>query len=385
MDNLASDQGRPAQQCEHERNTLIVLQREFEHSKALFDRLPVGIYRTTPGGAVLLTNATMIALLDLPPYPLHAAVEQAMRVHQIGWARAEFRESLERDGEVRGCERELVRSSGERIRVRENARVVFDSNGAPLYLEYTLEDVTESSQAEQALRDYAADLETRNTELDAFAVSVAHDLRNPLSVIVGFAETLLSVYDELSKDEVLRAIGRIARTGRKMDSIIEALLLLARIRKTAVRPVPVDMGPVITDVIHRLGPLIDARGAQVSLPSHWPVALGYAPWLEEVWANYLSNALTYGGTPPAVELGANLVPGGRVRFWIRDNGDGIPANLKPRIFESFVQPRTTGHGMGLTIVKRIIEKLDGCVDVESTGRPGEGSTFSFELPAALIA
>ena len=379
-----SGEARPAD-CRRDRELLAELQRELERSKSLLDRLPVGICRTTPDGVVLLANATMVTLLGLPPSASPATLQQAMAAQQIGSGRAELREMLARDGVVRGLEHERVGPSGEHSRVRENARIVHESDGMTITYEYTLEDVTASAGAEQALRDYAAELEMRNTELDAFAASIAHDLRNPLSTVVGFAETLLSVYDELSKEEILQAIERIARMGRKMDGMIDALLLLARIHKTAVEPVPVAMGPVVAEVLHRLGHSIDALEAEIVVPKAWPMAMGYAPWLEEVWANYISNALTYGGTPCRVELGANLVPGGRIRFWVRDNGDGVPADLRPRIFDGFATPRTSGHGMGLAIVKRIVEKLGGRVYVQSTGRPGEGSTFSFELPAALTA
>ena len=247
-------------------------------------------------------------------------------------------------------------------------------------------DVTERTKAEQVLRDYAAELEVRNAELDAFADSVAHDLRSPLGAIVGFAETLQEDQDRLTAAEIRQAVNTIARMGRKMDSIIEALLLFARIRKTAIKLEPVDMGPLIDEVLHRLGDTIAANRAELVVPSHWPLALGYGPWLEEVWANYISNAISYGGSPPRIELGANLLPRGYVRFWVRDNGDGITPEVQKRLFGSFVQQEVPhGHGLGLSIVKRIIDKLDGHVSVESSAVPGEGSTFSFDLPAATIA
>jgi len=122
------------------------------------------------------------------------------------------------------------------------------------------------------------------------------------------------------------------------------------------------------------------------VPSHWPAALGYAPWLEEVWANYITNAIIYGGRPPRVELGARLLSHGKVRFWVRDNGDGVSEKRQESLFRGFAQSgHRGGHGLGLSIVRRIVDKLDGDVAVESSGRAGEGSVFSFDLPAALRA
>jgi len=124
----------------------------------------------------------------------------------------------------------------------------------------------------------------------------------------------------------------------------------------------------------------------------WPIAAGYAPWIEEVWANYLSNALKYGGDPPLIELGAaveedNVNNNGLplIRFWVQDNGDGLSEAQQERIFTPFErldQVRAKGHGLGLSIVQRIIEKLGGKAGVESSGEPGQGSTFYFTLDAA---
>jgi signal transduction histidine kinase len=99
--------------------------------------------------------------------------------------------------------------------------------------------------------------------------------------------------------------------------------------------------------------------------------------------NYLSNALKYGGKPPRVELGADPPADTMVRFWVRDNGIGISAEERERLFTAFTrldQARARGHGLGLSIVERIVARLGGAVSVES--EVGKGSTFSFTLPAA---
>ncbi|MCK4449343.1 MAG: HAMP domain-containing histidine kinase, partial [Anaerolineae bacterium] len=108
---------------------------------------------------------------------------------------------------------------------------------------------------------------------------------------------------------------------------------------------------------------------------------GYPLWVEEVWANYLSNAIKYGGQPPRVELGATVQADGYVCFWVRDNGDGIPPEERAHLFTPFTRldrTRAQGHGLGLSIVRRIVEKLGGQVGVES--EMGRGSVFTFTLP-----
>jgi signal transduction histidine kinase len=124
------------------------------------------------------------------------------------------------------------------------------------------------------------------------------------------------------------------------------------------------------------------RRAEIVVPESWPAALGYAPWVEEVWVNYLSNAVKYGGMLPRVELGAESNDG-VVRFWVRDNGPGLTPEARARLFKLSPQIDRTdgnGHGLGLSIVRRIVEKLDGQVSADS--EVGRGSVFAFVLPRA---
>jgi len=167
-----------------------------------------------------------------------------------------------------------------------------------------------------------------------------------------------------------------------MNNIVEELLLLAGVRKTEVKVGPVDMDHIVAESRRRLAYMIKECQAEIVLPSAWPAAQGYAPWIEEVWANYLSNGCKYGGRPPHLELGAQAQPDGQVRFWVRDNGHGLTPEEQGRLFMPFMrldQVRAKGHGLGLSIVRRIVEKLGGQVGVES--QLGQGSTFYFTLPA----
>jgi two-component system sensor histidine kinase/response regulator len=153
-------------------------------------------------------------------------------------------------------------------------------------------------------------------------------------------------------------------------------------RKAEVEHMPLDMGAIVSEAQIQLSQMIAEYRAEIILPAEWPVALGHVPWIEEVWVNYLSNGIKYGGKPPRLRLGAT--PGeGMVRFWVRDNGPGLVPAEQSRLFTEFTQlgqVQIRGHGLGLSIVRRIVEKLGGQVGVESTGVPGEGCTFFFTLP-----
>ena len=141
------------------------------------------------------------------------------------------------------------------------------------------------------------------------------------------------------------------------------------------------MPKVVEQAQQRLLPMIEEYQGKIILPDHtWPGVKGYAPWIEEVWTNYLSNGLKYGGQPPHLELGATPQPDDTIRFWVRDNGAGLTPEAQATLFTEFTrldEVRSEGHGLGLSIVRRIMEKLGGQVGVES--EVGQGSEFYFTL------
>jgi signal transduction histidine kinase len=245
--------------------------------------------------------------------------------------------------------------------------------------------------AQEALRQMNEELERRveartvelaksNAELNAFAHTVAHDLKDPLGQMIGYANYLLDFYSKTEPEEALRFLQNIRQAGYDALNIIEALLLLAGVRKQEAPLEAVDMAISVNRARQRLASMIHEYQAEIILPEAWPMALGYAPWLEEVWSNYLSNALKYGGRPPRLELGATPQADGTICFWVKDNGPGLSQEAKEGLFAEFTrlnEAQMEGHGLGLSIVRRIIEKLGGRVGVES--KVEQGSTFFFTL------
>jgi signal transduction histidine kinase len=226
------------------------------------------------------------------------------------------------------------------------------------------------------------ELQARNEELDAFSHTVAHDLKNPLASLIGYSTLLESRHAQMEAEQLADFLATITQNGRRMNNIIEELLLLSNVRKVEeIKVEPLDMGAIVAGACERLAGLIEAHEAALVTPDDWPTALGRAQWVEEVWANYISNAIKYGGRPPRVTLGAREADG-HVRFWVRDNGAGLTAVERAALFAPFErlhQVRAEGHGLGLSIVRRIVEKLEGAVGVES--EPGQGSEFFFTLAA----
>ncbi|MCB9423308.1 MAG: PAS domain-containing sensor histidine kinase [Ardenticatenaceae bacterium] len=237
-------------------------------------------------------------------------------------------------------------------------------------------DITERKKTEQELRE-------RNQELDAFAHTVAHDLNASMSLVVGYSDALAAIHESLSPEELHHYLMLIARNGRKMSNIINELLLFASMRKEDIPFQLLDMKSIIAEALRRLSYEIEAADAQIIKPESYPQVVGYAAWVEEVWFNYISNALKYGGKPPRLELGSTVREDGTLCFWVQDNGKGLTESERLAVFNSDSHAgalQVQGHGLGLSIVKRIVEKLNGRVYVES--ELGQGSRFGFILPAS---
>ncbi len=224
----------------------------------------------------------------------------------------------------------------------------------------------------------------QNEALDAYAHTVAHDLKNPLNLISNFGRLILE--DPGLSDQSVEDLGHVLQSADKMNQIIEALLVLAQIRKEeSVKMLMLDMGEIVGGALERLKQDLEGQGTFLTVPDEWPSVKGHAAWVEAVWVNYLSNALKYGGRPPVIEVvcGADPEPG-FYRFGVKDNGGGIPPEEQGRVFDEFLRlgpHRVKGHGVGLSIVRRILKRLGGRVGVENNA-DGPGCTFYFTLPAA---
>ena len=223
-------------------------------------------------------------------------------------------------------------------------------------------------------------------DLDAYAHMVAHDLKGPSAVIMGYTDMLITDLEEIIDDESKDMLKNVYRASEKMQHIIEELLILASIRKDSVMRYPLDMDSILSETQHRLRELLDDNKATIKKAVEvWPSALGYTPWVEEIWVNFFSNAIKYGGKPPVITVGADTTDEDMIRFWIQDNGTGIKPDKLKEVFQPFKRldehkRLTEGHGLGLSIVKRIVEKLGGEVGVQSANEAGQGAVFSFTLP-----
>jgi PAS domain S-box-containing protein len=349
-------------------------------AREIITTMPDALLILAPDGSVAIANQGASNLLGVAASELPGQKAERFFVDPY-----QFRSALTRIGDgvvLTAIELECRSRDGLAVPVSVSSRLMRDKVGEAVGSVWVLRDVTARHEAEQRQAQLLRQVEASNQELADFAHVVAHDLKNPLCAVLGFTAPLTAAHVRLSDKDVSESLQAIGQSARKMSSIIDELLLLAEVREAEVEKQPVEMPAVVSGALQRLSYMTAEYAPEVILPDEWPTALGYGPWIEEVWANYLSNAMKYGGKPPRLELGAETT-GGNVRFWVSDNGPGLTPEQQARLFTPFTrlhQVRATGSGLGLSIVRRIMEKLGGEAWVESES--GKGSRFGFTLPMA---
>lgn len=289
-------------------------------------------------------------------------------------------------GKIEGYVREkrYLRKDGTAVCVQVTIGPVRDPAGGSVSLLSMVEDVTERKKNEEQLRVYAGALQESNQDLQRFAYAASHDLQEPLRTIVSFTQLLERRLAGLDEPEVREFLEFIIDGGTRMQHLIQDLLVYSRVVTTGQPLEPTDAGRAVEDTLRALGAAIMESGARVTV-GPLPKVKSDPGQLRQVFANLVGNAIKYRlpGRPPEIRVTAE--PDGAFwRFEVSDNGIGIAPDNQARIFEVFQRLHTRaeyeGTGIGLAVVKRIVERHGGRIWVES--RPGEGSSFFFTMPAA---
>ncbi len=245
----------------------------------------------------------------------------------------------------------------------------------------------------EALRERVSDLETRyqsNNEILSIMTHVmTFDIQNSLGLIGSFSDVLEQIYPVLSDEERCRYLRLMAQRAYKANYIVDALLLLHALQsQPQVTREPLDMAGVVDGVRDRITRLIEKHQAEVIVPEIWPIALGDATLIEEIWYIYLRNLILQAEHPPYIELGFGLPaapqtpadalperPEGMIRFWAWDRHNALTTTRRQEMFEKYDR-------LELIIIRHIMEKLDGAVDIQSAAVTNKA--LAFLLPRAEI-
>lgn len=235
---------------------------------------------------------------------------------------------------------------------------------------------------EAALRAERADLAAKNAELERFAYTVSHDLKSPLVTIRGFADLAVSDLASGRDERARQDLGRIVAASDRMQNLLEDILELSRVGRVVSPAEDVPLGDLAREAVELVkGPIAGSR-SEVAIDPGLPVVRADRRRLLEVLQNLLENAAKFatGGPGHRIEVGSRLDGEERV-FYVRDNGRGIEPRFLERVFGLFekLDPAVEGTGVGLALVRRIVEAHGGRAWAESEGL-GRGATFCFTLP-----
>jgi PAS domain S-box-containing protein len=349
----------------------------------LFDRVPVGLYRSTPDGRILDANPAMVQMLGYPDVASLKAAGALAVYADPSERRDRVLERLDREGTVRDLEIRWRRSDGTEIWARNNVRAATGADGQVLY-EGAVEDITEARRTQEALANRTRALETAQEELvrkerlavlGQLAGGVSHELRNPLGVIKNSAYYLKML---LPDDERMRKhLGIVEREVATATRIVTDLLDFARV--TPPTRVATDLSALARETLERVPPPDGVRVA-LALADDLPSPMLDPEQVGLVLGNLIRNAaqaMPEGGVL-SVETAAAA---GGVTVAVADTGVGIAPEHLEKIFEPLFTTKARGIGLGLAVARGLVEANGGRIDVRSA--PGRGSRFAvhFSCPA----
>ncbi|MDD2273497.1 MAG: DUF3365 domain-containing protein [Desulfuromonadaceae bacterium] len=250
-------------------------------------------------------------------------------------------------------------------------------------LKVIVDEKTSTLEAEVVERkSREADLEIKNAELERFTYTVSHDLKSPLITIKSYTGSIKKDLSSGRFDRIEKDLERVSAAGDKMAVLLDSLLELSRIGQVIHALEAVDMNMLVDDAVKNVAGLLQEKGAKIVVQPELPTVWCDRQRIGEVIQNLLENALKYMGeqSKPHILFGVRREYG-TTTFFVQDNGIGVDEKYQQNIFGLFnkLDAGSVGTGIGLALVKRIVEVHGGTVWVESEGL-GKGSTFCFRLP-----
>ena len=360
----------------------------------LYNNAPCGYQSLDQEGTIVQINDTELAWLGYTRDEVLGRMKlsdiitaDSLKVYQKSFP--EFKER----GWVRDIEYELIRKDGTIMPVSLSATAVRDEAGHYLMSRSTVFDITERKRAEaeilklneeleQRVKERTAELEFANRELEAFSHSVSHDLKAPVRAIEGFSRMLMHKYSATLESEPLRMLNIIYSNTRRMSQMIDDLLTFSRTSRKKVRKTEINFYAMATKAFEQLRHQTPERDLQLNI-GELPPAMGDPSLIEQVMVNLLANAIKFTSSRKT----AVIEVGGRTErketiYYVKDNGVGFNEQYAHQLYGVFQRLHSydeyEGSGVGLSIVKNIIERHGGRVWAE--GKVDQGATFYFAMP-----
>lgn len=349
----------------------------------LYNNAPCGYHSLDPDGVIERINNTALNWLGFNREELVGKI----RVPEIMTEQSKlyFKEVfplLKKTGSIKDVELDFYRKDGTILSLLLNARAVYDQDGNFVTSRATSIDNSDRKHADESLKSALSNLEIVNRELEAFSYSVSHDLRAPLRAINGFAGILSEDYGPQLDEEGKRVCRVIQSNAHKMGRLIDDLLSFSRYARTDLSLYHLHMEGLVKAIVSEM--IADDKKSRIRVTIE-PLAdvMADVSLIKQVWINLIANAIKYTATREMAEIKfSSSVTASEIFYSIEDNGIGFDMNYAHHLFGVFQRlhndPEFEGTGVGLAIVKRIINRHGGRVWAQ--GRPGEGAVFGFSLP-----
>ncbi|WP_170315444.1 PAS domain-containing hybrid sensor histidine kinase/response regulator [Nakamurella deserti] len=370
--------------------TSTALRENEERFHQLADNVPVGFTLTDVGDPprIVYWNPAFLQILGVDPDAADEPVERLLvsRTHPddvAAWSRSldDIRAGRPFDGEIR-----IIRPDGELRWLRIRRHPVRDEHGVVFRAAGTDEDITDRKSAEAALRFAQSEADRANAAKNEFLSRMSHELRTPLNAVLGFAQLL--EMDQLSESQA-DSVGYIVRGGRHLLALINDVLDIASIEadRLELSIEPVHVGTALNDAVRLVQPQARDAGVALSFDPMTPAASLFVQAdqrrLRQVLINLLTNAVKYNHRGGRVEVSAEQVGTGQIRFVVSDSGMGIRDEDMARLFVPFDRmgqqaSGIEGAGIGLALSQRLVSFMGGHFDAHSVH--GTGSVFGVTLP-----
>jgi PAS domain S-box-containing protein len=376
---VALENGRSYEQAQREiierKRTAEALRESEERYRSLFDRVPVGLYRTTPEGQILDVNPALVQMLGYPDRESLLAVN-AVDGYVSPEDRRRWQDLMKREGVVRGYQMQWYRYDGTVIWLRDTARAIQDDEGRVLCYEGVVEDITERKQTEQRM------LHTdRLRAMGHMAAALAHEINNPLQAIRGNLELLLTFH--LEPDEHKNRLDITRQEIERLTKITRRVLEFARPADDTRYPVPIAR--LVQEGLQLVSKQLQLAHIQVTtdVPTDLPHVFVAPDQIVQAMLNLTINAIQAMPDGGHLQITAR-VDGGMVALSLTNDGPPIPPEHIERIFDPFFTTKPDGAGLGLSVSHSIIQRHGGTINVKNL--QGErGVAFTITLPTANLA
>ncbi len=361
------------------------LQESEERFRLAFENANIGVCLIDFDGRLLRVNLRMSQILGYSRQELEGLNIFDITPPADHNTPAEFiQNSLAGNTDQIIFEKRYIHKQGHTICCRISSSLVRDSQGQPIYFISHVQDISEQKRAEAEREQLIKKMEAQNVELERFTYAVSHDLKSPLITIRGFLGFLERDALNGNTNRLKENLGHIRLAADKMRQLLNDLLELSRAGQLTAPPQAIPLNQLVAEALALLAGPINLRGVQVQVAPALPTITGDRPRLLQVFQNLIENAIKFMGHQPnpIIKIGGRN-HGDYALCYIQDNGIGIDPLYHQRIFNVFdrLTTETEGTGIGLSLVKRIVEVHHGQVWVESAGA-GLGCTFWLKLPLA---